>query len=404
MYAPSNNVVPVTNESARNMQILFPNILPKDSMNHYRRGSFDDSIFGSFPPTPNNRDTSTPNNEMRQNGGFFLPPVKNQNDNQAFLSPAQSGWLNPTSLRQQVEQIDCPAPTNQAFDQNQYPMNAHAQEFDPMQTHMNRNENQNQGTDTLNMSSLPVYNYVSSWAMCDSPVDTPMRKRTGAAAAGHPNQQHQQQNDISKPLLIRLNTLSVNNSEESNDKQRNEEEKVSFHMNGSGNSGATISIEDEDEGKTMAELHELGRCRPCAYHCHKEDGCRRGESCTFCHMCGPEMLRARRKEKAKRIKSEMKLRKQDEKEKERKRAFESYINSTSTPTESTLSYTLAADEMLPFFNRSNTQSSDNHMHANQNGNPQGQESNNMAAHPHFRPYASIGSQPGFQRDLDPVLY
>lgn len=357
MYNPSssNNVDPVTNESASNMQILFPSIsfLPKDPMTHYRRGSFDDSIFGSIPPSPNNRDITprSPRSDMRQNGGFFLPLVINQSsDNQAFLSPAQYGWQNPTSLRHQVEQIDCPAATNQDFDQ--------------MQTQMNTNENQDQGTERerFNLSKLPAVNYVSSWAMCDSPEDTPMRKaRTPTSVA-----------DITKPLLIRLNSLSLNNkSEESNGKHRNEEEKASFGLR-------PTFIEEDDEGKTMAELHELGRCRPCAYHCHKEDGCRRGDECTFCHQCGPEMLRSRRKEKAKRIKSEMKLRKQqDEKEKERKRAFESYMNSASNPTESSMSYTLAADEMLPFFNRSNTQS---------------------------MPYSSLGSQLGFQRELDPVLY
>jgi len=86
---------------------------------------------------------------------------------------------------------------------------------------------------------------------------------------------------------------------------------------------------------SMAELHEIGQCRPCAYHCHKEDGCRRGADCTFCHMCGPEMLRTRRKEKAKRIKSEMKLRKQEEKEKTKKNnEREAYLN-FNTPTNST---------------------------------------------------------------------
>lgn len=43
--------------------------------------------------------------------------------------------------------------------------------------------------------------------------------------------------------------------------------------------------------------HVQGQCRPCAYYWGKEDGCRRGNECSFCHLCDPSELRRRRKAK-----------------------------------------------------------------------------------------------------------
>jgi len=45
--------------------------------------------------------------------------------------------------------------------------------------------------------------------------------------------------------------------------------------------------------KEMA--HERGECRPCAFFLYKEDGCRWGESCSFCHLCPKGEIKARRK-------------------------------------------------------------------------------------------------------------
>eukprot|EP00930_Biecheleria_cincta_P067005 TRINITY_DN5336_c0_g1_i2.p1 TRINITY_DN5336_c0_g1~~TRINITY_DN5336_c0_g1_i2.p1 ORF type:complete len:213 (+),score=31.97 TRINITY_DN5336_c0_g1_i2:204-842(+) len=59
--------------------------------------------------------------------------------------------------------------------------------------------------------------------------------------------------------------------------------------------------------ETKWTLHERGECKPCAYFHHKQDGCRQGEDCEFCHLCGPEALKMRKKLKSKRMKAEKQL-------------------------------------------------------------------------------------------------
>lgn len=54
---------------------------------------------------------------------------------------------------------------------------------------------------------------------------------------------------------------------------------------------------------TMQELHAVGRCSPCAYLYGKEDGCRRGAECTFCHECPADELKNRKKIRMKAIKA-----------------------------------------------------------------------------------------------------
>jgi len=46
------------------------------------------------------------------------------------------------------------------------------------------------------------------------------------------------------------------------------------------------------------EAHYQNRCRPCAYHLYKRDGCRLGNECTFCHLCKRGEIKKRKKEKA----------------------------------------------------------------------------------------------------------
>lgn len=50
------------------------------------------------------------------------------------------------------------------------------------------------------------------------------------------------------------------------------------------------------EAKMQAHLR--GECKPCAYYWDKEDGCRRGEACEFCHLCDEGERKRRKKEKA----------------------------------------------------------------------------------------------------------
>eukprot|EP00930_Biecheleria_cincta_P067007 TRINITY_DN5336_c0_g2_i1.p1 TRINITY_DN5336_c0_g2~~TRINITY_DN5336_c0_g2_i1.p1 ORF type:complete len:197 (+),score=32.17 TRINITY_DN5336_c0_g2_i1:128-718(+) len=59
--------------------------------------------------------------------------------------------------------------------------------------------------------------------------------------------------------------------------------------------------------ETKWMLHERGECKPCAYFHHKEDGCRQGEDCEFCHLCSPEALKERKKLKLQRMKADKQL-------------------------------------------------------------------------------------------------
>eukprot|EP00931_Biecheleriopsis_adriatica_P046082 TRINITY_DN26442_c0_g2_i1.p1 TRINITY_DN26442_c0_g2~~TRINITY_DN26442_c0_g2_i1.p1 ORF type:complete len:168 (-),score=28.12 TRINITY_DN26442_c0_g2_i1:96-599(-) len=52
------------------------------------------------------------------------------------------------------------------------------------------------------------------------------------------------------------------------------------------------------------QAHNEGTCRPCAYFWAKEDGCRHGADCRFCHLCPPEEFKRRKKEKNQRMKEQ----------------------------------------------------------------------------------------------------
>jgi len=45
----------------------------------------------------------------------------------------------------------------------------------------------------------------------------------------------------------------------------------------------------EQSKKTMLELHDIGKCSPCAF-IYDKNGCRLGSACPRCHMCSPEEL------------------------------------------------------------------------------------------------------------------
>mmetsp|Transcript_126886 Transcript_126886/g.344488 ORF Transcript_126886/g.344488 Transcript_126886/m.344488 type:complete len:257 (+) Transcript_126886:127-897(+) len=45
------------------------------------------------------------------------------------------------------------------------------------------------------------------------------------------------------------------------------------------------------------EAHRTGDCKPCAYFLYKEDGCRLGDECSFCHLCVDGEVKRRKKEK-----------------------------------------------------------------------------------------------------------
>lgn len=46
------------------------------------------------------------------------------------------------------------------------------------------------------------------------------------------------------------------------------------------------------------EAHYQNRCRPCAYHLYKIDGCRQSADCPFCHLCKRGEIKKRKKDKA----------------------------------------------------------------------------------------------------------
>lgn len=50
----------------------------------------------------------------------------------------------------------------------------------------------------------------------------------------------------------------------------------------------------------MDLAHAAGVCTPCAYFHQKEDGCRLGKHCKFCHLCPTDAVRKLKKEKIKR--------------------------------------------------------------------------------------------------------
>jgi len=54
----------------------------------------------------------------------------------------------------------------------------------------------------------------------------------------------------------------------------------------------------------MEENHTKGNCRPCAYFLSKGDGCRWGESCSFCHLCPVGALKKKKKQKIKALREQ----------------------------------------------------------------------------------------------------
>merc|ERR1719387_865178 len=53
----------------------------------------------------------------------------------------------------------------------------------------------------------------------------------------------------------------------------------------------------------MEEMHFRGECKPCAYF-FKNDSCRWGPQCEFCHLCPKGELKARKKEKVRMLRAQ----------------------------------------------------------------------------------------------------
>jgi hypothetical protein len=50
--------------------------------------------------------------------------------------------------------------------------------------------------------------------------------------------------------------------------------------------------------------HQRGECAPCAYFAFKQDGCRMGDDCEFCHLCDRKEIKKKRKTRAKALKEQ----------------------------------------------------------------------------------------------------
>lgn len=55
----------------------------------------------------------------------------------------------------------------------------------------------------------------------------------------------------------------------------------------------TIQVDQAE----IERAHNEGRCKPCAYFYYKQDGCRMGSQCQFCHLCTRGEIRRRKKER-----------------------------------------------------------------------------------------------------------
>lgn len=57
----------------------------------------------------------------------------------------------------------------------------------------------------------------------------------------------------------------------------------------------------------MEASHWQKTCNPCAYHLYKEDGCRMGDACRFCHLCKQGEVKRKKREKARQRKQELRV-------------------------------------------------------------------------------------------------
>jgi hypothetical protein len=64
-----------------------------------------------------------------------------------------------------------------------------------------------------------------------------------------------------------------------------------------------VSVSDASKRTAKTQAHSNGQCKPCAYFHQKEDGCRWGDDCDFCHVCQPGELKKRKREKVKALKA-----------------------------------------------------------------------------------------------------
>lgn len=79
-------------------------------------------------------------------------------------------------------------------------------------------------------------------------------------------------------------------------------------------------------------------CRPCAYFYKKADSCRQGDECTFCHLCPPDALKRKRKEKIQNLQIVERAKRADKSQTmrilawERRKAYDAWAKGMPLPT------------------------------------------------------------------------
>merc|ERR1712151_334859 len=72
--------------------------------------------------------------------------------------------------------------------------------------------------------------------------------------------------------------------------------------------GSTMTPQESDVTDKAARLaekvmkHNRNQCTPCFYFTFRDDGCRLGDDCEFCHLCTKKQCRQREKQRAKAVK------------------------------------------------------------------------------------------------------
>lgn len=83
-----------------------------------------------------------------------------------------------------------------------------------------------------------------------------------------------------------------------------EEEREHQMIHCSSAPGLMTEQEVHSKYPDMEPAHIRGNCRPCYYFVKKQDGCRWGGECKFCHLCPPGSLQRKKKERLKAIEAQ----------------------------------------------------------------------------------------------------
>eukprot|EP00930_Biecheleria_cincta_P021303 TRINITY_DN15827_c0_g1_i1.p1 TRINITY_DN15827_c0_g1~~TRINITY_DN15827_c0_g1_i1.p1 ORF type:complete len:224 (-),score=45.90 TRINITY_DN15827_c0_g1_i1:611-1282(-) len=104
--------------------------------------------------------------------------------------------------------------------------------------------------------------------------------------------------------------------QESDEEQDSEEEREPDEASASQESAEDHDLtQEQDSAKEQAPdevtgfadkflAHRLGRCRPCSYYWLKDDGCRMGDACTFCHICTAEEVKGKKRTTKKELRAQ----------------------------------------------------------------------------------------------------